>query len=95
MRVRCYFSGMESGERRLQVLLDEDRYERLRQRSKRSGKSIGELVRMALDRAESDFSISRGQADRPAAGQRSPVNDPGFLQADIEWFTPSAPPRVR
>ena len=80
---------MESGQRRLQVLLDEDRYERLRQRSKRSGKSIGELVRMALDRAESDFSLSKGETDSAMSFPRSPVNDPGFLQVDIEWFTPS------
>lgn len=80
---------MESGQRRLQVLLDEDRYERLRQRSKRTGRSIGELVRSALDRAESDFSLSKGETDPPMSFPRSPVNDPGFLQADIEWFTPS------
>lgn len=80
---------MESGERRLQVLLDEDRYERLRQRSKRSGRSIGELVRMALDKAESDFSLSKGQTDTAMSLPRNPVNDPGFLQADAEWFTPS------
>lgn len=73
----------------MQVLLDEERYERLRQRSIRSGKSIGELVKMALDQTESDFSISRGQADPSVAGPRSPVNDAFFLEADIEWFTPS------
>ena len=81
---------MERRGRRLQVLLDEQRYERLRQRSIASGKSIGELVRMALDEADSDSGGSQSEADRPLAGHRSPVNDPGFLQADIEWFTPPA-----
>jgi hypothetical protein len=36
--------------RRLQVLVDEDRYERLAQASNRLGTPVGELVRRAIDR---------------------------------------------
>ena len=90
VRGRCYFPGMESGKRRLQVLLDEDRYERLRQRSIRTGRSIGELVQMALDRAESDVSFNGGRADPSVTGPRGPINDAFFLEADIEWFTPQS-----
>ncbi len=37
--------------RRLQVLLDEDRWRRLEERSSQSGASIGAIVRRALDDA--------------------------------------------
>jgi hypothetical protein len=35
--------------RRLQVLLDDERYERLEQRSRATGASVGALVRRAID----------------------------------------------
>lgn len=37
-------------QRRLQVLIDEQRHERLRRESMRQGAPIGELVRRAIDR---------------------------------------------
>jgi hypothetical protein len=36
--------------RRLQILVDDDRYERLRRASEESGAPVGELVRRAIDR---------------------------------------------
>lgn len=44
---------------------------------------------MALDRAESDSSLSNARSEPAMSMHRNPVNDTGFLQADIEWFTPS------
>jgi len=35
--------------RRLQVLIDDDRWERLQRRSAETGASVGELVRRAID----------------------------------------------
>ncbi|MGH2763504.1 MAG: ribbon-helix-helix protein, CopG family [Thermoleophilaceae bacterium] len=36
-------------ERRLQVLIDDDRYERLRRESERTGAPVGAIVRAAID----------------------------------------------
>lgn len=41
---------MSTLERRLQVLLDQQRYSLLERESKRSGRSIGSIVREALDK---------------------------------------------
>jgi hypothetical protein len=51
--------------RRLQILVDNARYERLAQESKRSGAPIGELVRRAIDH-EFPLPVS----DRAAAARR-------------------------
>jgi hypothetical protein len=50
--------------RRLQVLVDEERYERLSRESERSGAPVGELVRRAIDR-------EYPQADRRAQRERA------------------------
>lgn len=50
--------------RRTQVLLDDERYERLRRRAEERGASIGELVREAIDR-----SLSEDTGRRFRAGQ--------------------------
>lgn len=47
----CYCAGVAQLTHRTQVLLDEDRHQRLRQRAQRTGSSIGELVREAIDLA--------------------------------------------
>lgn len=51
--------------RRLQVLVDEERFQRLERRSKDTGASIGTLVRRALDEAYPGV-----PRDRRAAGER-------------------------
>lgn len=62
-------------ERRLQLLLDEDRYQRLAAESKRSGRSVASLIREAIDtRWDAD------QARRQAAAQRV-----------LDWATPPTP----
>jgi hypothetical protein len=52
--------------RRLQVLVDDARFERLTEESKRSGAPVGELVRRAIDR---EFPAVGHQAERERAGR--------------------------
>lgn len=52
--------------RRLQVLVDDARFERLAEESRRSGAPVGELVRRAIDR---EFPALGKQAERERAGQ--------------------------
>lgn len=51
--------------RRLQVLLDDERYERLIEESERTGAPVGELVRRAID-----HEFEPQGPDRVAAAQR-------------------------
>jgi hypothetical protein len=52
--------------RRLQVLLDDARFERLAEESKRTGAPVGELVRRAIDH---EFPAVGPQAEREHAGR--------------------------
>ncbi|MGC1167160.1 MAG: hypothetical protein WA862_13750 [Solirubrobacterales bacterium] len=52
--------------RRLQVLVDDARFERLAEESKRSGAPVGELVRRAIDR---EFPATGHQEERERAGR--------------------------
>ncbi len=52
--------------RRLQVLVDEERFERLARESERTGAPVGELVRRAIDR---EFPGKGRDAERERAGQ--------------------------
>jgi hypothetical protein len=52
--------------RRLQVLVDDARFERLAEESRRSGAPVGELVRRAIDH---EFPAQGGQAERERAGR--------------------------
>ena len=52
--------------RRLQVLVDDERYERLAQESERIGAPVGELVRRAIDR---EFPRAGRRAEREQAGR--------------------------
>jgi hypothetical protein len=52
--------------RRLQVLVDDERYERLTRESERIGAPVGELVRRAIDH---EFPGTRHDAERERAGQ--------------------------
>jgi hypothetical protein len=54
-------------ERRLQVLVDQRRYSLLEQESKRTGRSVGSIVREALDR---HFDVGADQARRAEAAAR-------------------------
>ena len=52
--------------RRLQVLVDDERYELLARESKRIGAPVGELVRRAIDH---EFPRLPGRTERERAGQ--------------------------
>lgn len=52
--------------RRLQVLVDDARFERLAEESRRSGAPVGELVRRAIDR---EFPGAGPEAERERAGR--------------------------
>ena len=52
--------------RRLQVLVDDDRFERLARESERIGAPVGELVRRAIDH---EFPRAGKQAERERAGE--------------------------
>lgn len=52
--------------RRLQVLVDDERFERLARESERIGAPVGELVRRAIDR---EFPRDEGHAERERAGR--------------------------
>jgi hypothetical protein len=55
---------MSTLERRLQVLLDQGRWAQLTEESERTGRSVGAIVRGALDR---HFAVADVQAQRAAA----------------------------
>lgn len=67
--------------RRLQVLLDEDRYERLRRESERTGAPIGAIVRAAIDERVGrapDREAMRAAARRILDAPRPPGREPDW-----------------
>ena len=48
--------------RRLQILIDDDRYERLQREAARAGAPVGELVRRAIDREYPSQPTGRAEA---------------------------------
>lgn len=62
--------------RRLQVLLDEERYQRLRTLAERQDRTVAELVRDALDRAYPGSDLSIADAGRRFL-ERPPLDDLG------------------
>jgi hypothetical protein len=71
--------------RRLQVLLDDDRYERLKRASEDSGVPVGEIVRRAIDRELPRPNEGRSEAIRRLlAAPLMPVpDDPDDLKAEM------------
>ena len=61
--------------RRLQVLVDEERYERLARESERSGAPVGELVRRAIDREYPSKESDRGAAARALLAMPPPPGE--------------------
>lgn len=69
---------------RLQVLLDDERYERLRRRADETGVSVGALVRDAIDRAVPRVDPERARAiDELLALPPLPVGDWDELEDEI------------
>jgi hypothetical protein len=71
--------------RRLQILLDEDRYLRLAQRAQTSGRSVAALVRDAIDQAFPHSAPRRKQAAQQiASASGMEAGDPGDLRRELE-----------
>jgi predicted DNA-binding protein len=67
--------------RRLQVLIDDERYERLRRESERTGAPIGAIVRAAIDErvgGEVDLEERRAAARRLLASPPPPGPEPDW-----------------
>lgn len=73
-------------DRRLQVLVDAERYARLEALAKERGTSIGAIVREAIDRGLSDPASRRADAGRRLlAADAMPVPaDPAELRAELD-----------
>ncbi len=70
--------------RRTQLLLDEDRYERLARRAEATGSSVGALIREAIDLAYPDQRLTRRlAADRLLAAEPMPVDDWPVMKRQI------------
>lgn len=67
--------------RRLQVLVDDERYERLARESERTGAPVGELVRRAIDR---EFPQLDRHAARERAG-RELLSMPALPGTERDW----------
>jgi len=71
--------------RRLQILLDEERYQRLSSEATRSGLSVGALVRKAIDRAFPAGSDRRARAARAIlSADPMEVPEPAELRRELE-----------
>jgi len=72
-------------ERRLQILLDRERYERLAQEAEARGTSVAQIVREAIDRALPPTTLRRREAAaRILQAPDMPVPDPGDLRAELD-----------
>ena len=73
-------------DRRLQVLVDEDRYRRLRAEAQRRGTSVGHLVREAIDKVFApDVARKRRAAKAILDAEPMPVpEDPADLKRELD-----------
>jgi hypothetical protein len=71
--------------RRLQVLLDEERYRRLQEAARSRGVSVGMVVREAIDHGlATPRGRRQGAAARILEAQDMPVGDPADLRAELD-----------
>jgi hypothetical protein len=68
--------------RRLQILVDDARFERLAEESKRSGAPVGELVRRAIDH---EFPALGHQEERERAGHELLALAPPGAGPEPDW----------
>ncbi len=70
--------------RRLQILIDEERYQLLERESERLGKPIAELIRDAVDQIYmTDMAYRRAAAERLLAAEPMPVEDWPTMKQDM------------
>jgi hypothetical protein len=72
-------------QRRLQILLDEERYERVAAVASERGVSVAAVVREAIDRGVANLDSERAAAGRRLlAAPDMPVPEPQELRAELE-----------
>jgi hypothetical protein len=73
-------------DRRVQILLDRDRYRRIAEEARRRKTSVAQVVREAIDKAfPSDLTRKRAAADRILAAPTMPVpEDPKDLKRELD-----------
>ncbi len=70
---------------RLQILLDEEQYDRLAQRAKAQGRSIGALIREAIDHMWTGTDIRKAALlDAILADAPMPVPEPADLALELD-----------
>lgn len=70
---------------RLQILLDEEQYDRLTQRAKAQGRSVGALIREAVDHMWTGTDIRKAASlDAILADGPIPVPDPADLALELD-----------
>jgi hypothetical protein len=72
-------------ERRLQILIDDERHRRITAVAKERGVSVATVVREAIDRGIADPAGRRSSAaDRILEAEDMPVPEPGELLAELD-----------
>ncbi len=72
-------------DRRLQILIDDERLGRVRRRAETTNRSVADVIREAIDVAlPVDRDRRRVAAARVLAAEPSPVGEPGELRAELE-----------
>jgi len=69
--------------KRTQVLLSEEQYERLMQESRQRGESLGSLIREAVDRAYTNDRERKLEAVKRIAAMELPVTDWKAMEEEI------------
>jgi uncharacterized membrane protein len=81
----CMWYCMHMLEHRVQVLLDDERYEKVRREADRRGVSIGALIREAIDGITPDRERRRSAIDAILAAEPMDVpRDPADLRRELD-----------
>jgi predicted DNA-binding protein len=75
--------SMSKLNRRLQVLLDEERYDRLEREAARRGAPVASVVREAVDRLLAEETDRRAAGDRLLAAPPMPVDDWSEIKKEL------------
>jgi hypothetical protein len=79
----CYCMCML--DHRVQILLDDERYQKVAREAKRRGVSIAAVIREALDRLPADAEVRRTAIDAILAAESMPVPaDPAELRRELD-----------
>jgi hypothetical protein len=75
-------------DRRVQILLDEERYQKVAREARRRGVSIAAVIRDALDQLPADAEVRRSAVDAILAAKPMSVPaDPAELRRERTWTT--------